>query len=205
MGFRAAAGLLTAAMAVMLSACFGGGRGLVQDDPSAEAVSGASRTEAEAALRGMVEKHLRAEAGRGSSGSPELVRRRPYYFREYVEYPGGAESMEIVLRENDSRIRPLSGEVRAAKVRHSTRMHRSRGEAAEDGSFFRDTGTEILNYELRNGRWRRVGSLFVADKTEEFLNGEWVPRREEERRVAPEARPGWFARTLSKITGRDME
>jgi len=205
MGFRAAAGLLAVTMAVVLSACFGGGRGLVQDDPSAEAVSGASREEAETALRGLVGKHLRAEASRGASGSPDLVRRRPYYFREYVAYPDGAESMEIVLRDNDSRIRPLSGEVRVAKVRHSTRMHRSRGEAEEDANFFRDTGTEILNYELRNGRWRRVGSLFVADKTEEFLNGEWVARREEEKRVAPEAQPVWFSRTLSKITGRDTE
>lgn len=205
MGFRAATGLLAVTMAVMLSACFGGGRGLVQDDPSAEAVSGASKTEAETALRGLVEKYLRAQAARGDSGSPDLVRRRPYYFREYVSYPEGPENMKIVLRENDSRIRPLSGEVRAAKVRHSTRMHRDRGEAGGDANFFRDTGTEILNYELRNGRWRRVGSLFVADKTEEFLDGEWVPRREEEKRVAPEAQPGWFARTLSKITGRDTE
>ncbi|HOC72741.1 MAG TPA: hypothetical protein PKL54_07990 [Candidatus Hydrogenedentes bacterium] len=205
MGFRAAAGLLALAMMATISGCFGGGRAIVQDDPSAEAVSGASREEAETALRGIVEKHLQAEAGRGSAAGPDMVRRRPYYFREYVEYPSGAGGMEIVLRENDSRIRPLSGEVRVAKVRHSTRMHRSRGEAAEDANFFRDTGTEMLNYELRNGRWRRVGSLFVADKTEEFLNGEWVPRREEEQRVAPEAQPGWFARMISKITGRDTE
>ena len=162
MGFRAAAGLLVLAMTAALSGCFGGGRGIVQDDPSAEAVSGASREEAETVLRGIVEKHLRAEAGRGSAAGPDMVRRRPYYFREYVEYPSGAGGMEIVLRDNDSRIRPLSGEVRVAKVRHSTRMHRSRGEAAEDANFFRDTGTEMLNYELRNGRCCRRAACCVT-------------------------------------------
>lgn len=187
-----------------LSACARGGRDLATAD-GAGPVSGASQSEAEAVLRGIVADHVRAEQRRGGSGDPDLVRKRPYYFREFVEYPGGADGVEIILRENDSRTRPLTGEARLGKVRYSTRMHRKRGDAAADGAFIRDTGVEALNYELRNGRWRRVGSLFVADKTEEYADGQWVPRREETVRVNPDDKPGWFSRTFSKITGRDTE
>ena len=85
-------------------------------------------------------------------------------------------------------------------------MHRERAAAVEDDNFLRDTGTESLNYELRNGRWHRLGGLYVAAKTEENLAGEWVPRRDDTVRVNPsESKPGWFSRSWSKLTGKDTE
>ncbi|MBW7864486.1 MAG: hypothetical protein GX580_08200 [Candidatus Hydrogenedens sp.] len=203
MAFRVTAVLAALFLLTGFSACARGGRVVSKD--GAGPVSGASQSEAETVLRGIVAEHVRTEQRRGNSGDPDLVRRRPYFYREFVEYPGGSEQMEITLRENDSRTRPLTGEVRLDKVRYSTRMHRDRGEALGDGAFIRDTGVESLNYELRNGRWHRVGSLFVADKTEEYADGQWVPRREELVRVNPDDKPGWFSRTWSKITGRDTE
>ena len=65
------------------------------------------------------------------------------------------------------------------------------------------TGEETLTFEYRNGRWVRIGSLFVAEKTEENVNGEWVPLQEEvERTVAAEEDAGFVTRTWRNIMDR---
>jgi len=88
-------------------------------------------------------------------------------------------------------------------------LHRKRGEAEQDANFLRDTGSETDTYELRNGKWVRVGSMFVATKSEENVNGEWLPVNETVKRtVAAEeqkARGGWFKRTWASVTGQEVE
>jgi len=205
--------LLSAAIVASLSSCatvkgwFGGGE---EKEAVAGAVEGpvaiASKDEAESRLQDTVKKYIMSELRRGEKAKPDMVQKRPYFYKEYVEYPDGTDKFDIQLRDNESRTRPFLAEVKINKIRFSTRMYRERDRAEEDGNFLRDTGTETLSYELRNGRWHRVGSLYVAAKTEENVAGEWVPRREETVRVSPsESRPGWFKRTWSKITGRDVE
>lgn len=182
---------------------FGGGKGAEFPEPAGEAVEEVTREDYEDALRESVERYVQA-AHRNRDEKKAAVRRaKPYYFKEYSVYPENAENLDIEYKETESRTRPVIAEVTLDRVRYSTRLHRKREDARQDDNFFRDTGAETLTYELRNGRWRRVGSLFVANKTEEYVNGEWVPRREEvERVLEAEERKGWFGRVWSTITGR---
>jgi len=204
--------LTTIALLLLTSGCatvsgwFGGGDNapLPAGSQGESVLSGASIDECRQDLEKLVAAHVSAELSKGNSQQPALLRKRPYYYKEYVEYPDPGNP-KIIIRENDSKTRPLSAEVTLAKIRFSTQMHRNAGSAREDNRFFRDTGEEKLNYELRNGRWRRVGSIYVAEKTEECVNGTWVPRNEEISRVNPNERPGWFKRTWTKIFGGDTE
>ena len=170
--------------------------------PSAEVVPGPMTKEQVASeLRTLVTKEI-AAASRDDRNTVE--RRRPYYFKQYAEYPASDE-VAIDFQERDSRTTPYSAEVNLPKVRYATRLHRVREEAATDQNFLRDTGNETISFEFRNGRWVRLGSLFHAEKVEENVNGEWLPVREEVKRtVAAEEQnsEGWFGRTWSAITGR---
>ena len=208
--------VLSAVIVASLSSCstvggwFGGGKDSKKEDVAANAADGpvaaASKDEAESRLQDAVRGYIQSELRRGTKANPDLVHKRPYFYREYVEYPDGADKFDVQLRDNDSRTRPFIAEVKMNKIRFSTRMHRERAAAVEDDNFLRDTGTESLNYELRNGRWHRLGGLYVAAKTEENLAGEWVPRRDDTVRVNPsESKPGWFSRSWSKLTGKDTE
>jgi hypothetical protein len=131
----------------------------------------------------------------------------PYYSKEYSIYPGGVESAEIGITETDSRLRPYVATVKLERQRYTTRLHRERGEAEADADFIRETGTETLTYEWRGNDWMKVGSLFVAQLSEQQVDGQWAPIQETEKRtVATEeeaAEGGWFSRMASKLTGGD--
>jgi len=160
------------------------------------------QTRAEQRLREIVREHIQAEQRVTDASNAPIVRRRPYYFREYSVYPDGLNGFVIDFREIDSRIRPLMAEVKINKIRYSTRMHRKRNAAESDTDFLRDTGEETLVFELRSGRWTRVGAIFNAHKTEEMVNGQWAPRKDETLRVIPtEDRPGRFRRFWLRIRG----
>ncbi len=163
-----------------------------------------TRVEAEARLREIVRDYI-VEAGPVQEApQAPVIRRRPYFFREYVVYPEGPDAFEVEFREIDSRIRPLLAEVQINKVRYSTRMHRKRDRAQGDRNFLRDTGVETLVYEWRSGRWTLTSAFFNAHKTEEMIAGEWQPRRDETLRVIPEEdQPGWFGRIWQRIRGAD--
>ena len=152
---------------------FGGSKGAdgVRVTELADPVSASDR---EANLRELVRNELSANEARSGSASAELVARRPYYFREYAEYRGASGDFELDFRERDSRTAPYAAEVAYDKLRYSTRLHRNREQARADSNFLRDTGRETVSYEMRNGEWRKVGSFFVADRTEEQVDGEWV-------------------------------
>lgn len=194
---------------VALSSCAslrGGG-----DAPSAGAVAdgealaaSASESESREQLLRQVRLHISRTEAAGKSGEDQVIRKRPYFYKEYNEYPGGGADANITLTETDSRTSPYLAEVEVERVRYSTKLHRSRDAARLDDGFLRDTGTETLSYELRNGRWTRVGSFFVAETTEQQQGGQWEPvQRVIERPIqSEESQQGWFGRTLSAITGR---
>ncbi len=173
----------------------GGGKGTGESGPRyvAEAV------DYEALLLAEVKAHLKGVAGAESRN--RLVRRKPYYFKEYAEYAAGARPGDITMVETASRTAPYRADVTLRKVRYATRLRRAKDAARLDTDFLRDTGTEVLSYEFNSGQWRRLGSLFVAEKTEERVGGAWVPVREEPARLVPEeeAPRGWFGRLRKRL------
>jgi len=169
---------------------------------SAEAVRETTE-DREAELRRVVRKQIEA-AERDAGQQSRVIRRKPYFYKEYAEYPEGADSAEVVVQETESITTPYVADVTVSKLRFATRLHRRRKEAAADANFLRDTGTERITFEMRNGKWVRVGGIFLADKTEEKIDGEWAPPREAvERTVAAEEEKAgsWLKRAWRSITG----
>lgn len=115
-----------------------------------------------------------SSAKSAASGRSKIISKKPYYYKEYVEYPEGPNSFETSVIEQDSITSPYQGDVTINKLRYATRLHRNRDEARDDDRFRRDTGVETISFEYRNEEWHRIGSLFVAEKTEQSLGGEWV-------------------------------
>mgnify|MGYP003351680026 CR=1 FL=1 len=156
-----------------------------------------------AALRSEVHKRIEINARTMAEDKQHLIHRTPYWYKEYSEYPAGSDNFEVQTADTESRAAPMTGAVSLDKIRFSTRLHRDRDEAEHDTNFLRDTGAEKLAYTFRNGRWILTGSTFVADKSEENVNGQWVAVQETvQRTVAKEEKPGWFARTWATITGK---
>lgn len=157
------------------------------------------------ALRDLVSIRIKDVTKNAVEQRAVLVKRKPYFYREYEVYPDGPDRFDVTTQERESRTTPLIADVVLAKQRFVTRLHRNRKKAQSDTNFLRDTGTETITYELRNGGWVRVGSLFVASESEENVNGEWVPLEETAKRTVAaeeEKSKGWFGRTWSKIVGR---
>lgn len=155
-------------------------------------------------LHALIKEHIQSNKSYSNAAQVPVIRRRPYYLKEYSVYLNGPEEFEISFRELESKTRPLMAEVTIEKLRFSTRMHRKSARAREDHEFVRDTGVEKLVYELHNGRWTRIGAIFDAKTTEEQVNGDWVPKREELERVRPEdQQPGWFGRLWNRIRGEE--
>ena len=163
----------------------------------------ASMAERERQLEDAVRSYINDVSGDGGEDG-QLVRRKPYWFRQRVVYPDGPDAFEMSIREADSRTAPLRAEVKLDKVRYASEMHEKKDAAREDTNLYRGTGTETLTYEFRNGRWDKLGSLFVAEKLEENVNGEWVPVEEsvEEQLMAEQPSRGFLRRAWSGITGR---
>lgn len=159
-----------------------------------------------AELLALTEKRIQT-ANRGAEEmSGKVIHKKPYYYREYSLYPEDAGEIKVDVQERDSRTSPLIADVTMPKQRFATRLHRKRVEAEKDESFLRDTGVETVTYDLRGGKWVRVGSLFVAEKTEEKVDGEWQPVKEVVKRtVATEEEReggGWLKRAWSAVTGQ---
>lgn len=193
---------------IMLSSCAmfrGGGSDSPKVAEAGEALSAtSSESETRAQLLRQVQAHIDQAESDHKSDQDRVIRKRPYFYKEYSEYPKAASDADVTMTETESRTSPFVADVKLERTRYSTRLHRGRDEARIDDSFIRDTGTETLTYELRNGRWVRVGSFFLSEGAEEQVNGSWVPvQREVERTVkAEEPKQGWFGRTMSMITGK---
>ncbi len=193
-----------ATVAALVTGCavFKRGGGEQEAVTIAEVADPIPASEHEARLRAQVEGALEREQGDSGPGSAEVIARRPYYYREYAEFPSGTTAFDLAFNERDSRTSPYAAEVSYDKVRYSTRLHRSREDARADQNFLRDTGSETVSYEFRSGEWRKIGSLFVADRTEELVNGEWTQVNETvERTIAGEepSDQGWFDRTMNRL------
>jgi len=161
----------------------------------------------EAGLREMVRGQIAAAARVADEQKSKVIRSKPYFYKQWDVYPEGPDAFTVLTQEKESRSVPYVADVTVAKQRFATRLHRERAEAEKDVNFLRDTGTETITYEFRNGHWVRTGSLFIADTSEENVNGEWVQVDETSvRTVAAEEdrSEGWLSRTWSTISGRPV-
>ncbi len=199
-------------LTVFMSSCahlpFGGDRSESTDasmdaEPVATSDSGTVDDDEEALRRIVSNTVDRANASHDAARA-ELVKKDPYFFKQYEYYPDGATLAEIETRETESRTSPKVADVHLRKQRYVTQLHRKRDEARADEDFLRDTGDETLTYELRNGKWRRVSSLFVAESVERNVDGAWVPVEEIERTDDSDAEEdlGWFGRIWANVVGR---
>lgn len=177
---------------------------VVEEEAAAPSVQAEqpSREELERRLADLVRGEIASTMRNRESDANQVIRRRPYFYREYAVYPDGANHPGITIIEQESRTAPLIADVEVPKQRFSTKMHRRRDAAVADRNFFRDTGAETMTFEYRNNRWVRVGSLFVADRTEELVNGEWVPLRESVERAVSDEDDGWFSRQWNRVRER---
>ena len=200
---------LVSGLVLLLAACSHSGK---QERVAAQSPEGAeaspieqTASDYEAELRKLFRKHIEATARNVEAERQRVIRKKPHFYREYSVYPNDADDFEVLVQKTESLTKPCIADVTVAKLRFATRLHRKRDEARGDSNFLRDTGAEKVTFELRNNKWVRVGSLFVADKTEENVNGEWAPLKEEiQRTVAAEEekRGSWLKRTWNSITGR---
>lgn len=174
---------------------------------AAPAVAPAAMSEAdyEAALLAVVREHVQKTNSSKDADQARVIRRRPYYLREYSVYTSPEQTPKVVLQQKEKKTSPYIADVTLDKERFATRLHRKRPEAAADTSFLRDTGAEMLTYEWRNGAWVKSGSLFIADKSEENINGEWVAVAETSKRTAASEEPkseGFLKQIWYTLTGR---
>ena len=138
---------------------------------SADERSAHGRTQSENRLRRIVRSDF-MEAGRSQDDSSrKLIFRKPFYYKERVEYPQGPDSFRIVIHEKESRTAPYSAEVTIRKIRYSTARHKKKADAQADMDFQRDTGMETVSYQFRAGKWKRIGSMFVAESSDENTSG----------------------------------
>ena len=133
----------------------------------------AADVDQEARLRDLVAEQV--EEGRANQGeqSARLLFSKPMYYKEYWEYPQSESVFSADFTEKESLSIPLTAETEVEKIRFVTRVTRDRGEARDDTNYLRSTGIEQVSYELRHGEWRRIGSLFVAERTEELRDDGW--------------------------------
>lgn len=154
-------------------------------------------------LRKVVRRQLEIAARESTEERMEVQRMHPYWYRAYSEYPEGTEAFTVRLQETESRTTPYKGEVTLPKVRYATKFHNDRSDAQADSDLIRHTGEETLAFELRHGRWALLGSTFIAEKSEQNVNGTWVPVKTEEQPTFPEEEnEGWFKRVWGNVTGR---
>lgn len=150
-------------------------------------------------LQKIVRREIESDLRTSVEARNEVIRRKPYYFKEYAEYPEGSNSIDITLYETESRAAPYRADASYAKVRYATRLQRRRESARADEDFRRHTGRETQAFELRNGRWVRLGSTFVAESTEQKVGGVWQPVVEStEVFTEREEEPGFFGRIFGR-------
>lgn len=194
--------LFAGVLSVCLLSCAHGRKSA--EAPAFESNAAADATGNEAILLGLVKEHVAAASRNAGEQKNRVVRRKPYFFKQYDVYPEGTEGAKAVVQAQESRSIPWVGDVSLPKQRFITRFHAKRRDAEDDTNFLRETGRETITFELRSGRWVRVGSLFVAEKSEEYVNGEWVPVKETVKRTpaSEDRRKGFFGRTWDKLLGR---
>lgn len=199
---------LAVVLAGALSSCAmfrGGDGGATPDAAAATDVPAPAVVDYEAALRETVREYMAGQNAQADLAGQEVQKKDPYWFKEYAEYPAEPGEKDIIIQETESLTTPYVADVQLQKVRFITEMHRKKDEARADADFRRDTGTEVITFEWRNGQWMRAGSLFVAERVEELVDGQWQPVAEEQ--LAPMAAgapadEGWWRRAWGFVTGQ---
>lgn len=178
------------------------------DGPKADPVPADTKTQVstgdpEAALHEVVRARIGREGELDPARDANLVDARPYWYRELVVYPDGPEAYTLEMRETTSKTIPYTGHVELRQIRYATKLHRSRSKAAQDTNFYRSFGTKFLTYRYSNGEWREEGSMFVAERKEEKVGGEWVLVRKEDEAplTTQEPEPGWLGQLWQNIFG----
>ncbi len=130
-----------------------------------------------------------------------VYRKRPYYWKNYSVYNNTEGPFEIDVQETDTKSKPYIAKIQLEKTIYYTKLHNNRRDAEEDTNFIRSKGKETLTYELRNGQWIKIGSLFVPEQTEKKIGDTWAPIKEEElqKEQPEEPKEGWFKRIRSWI------
>lgn len=130
-----------------------------------------------------------------------IYHKKPYFWKNYSTYSNADGPFDIKIQETDSKSKPYIAKVELQKTMYYTQLHRNRRNAEEDTNFIRSIGKETLTYELRNGRWAKIGSLFIPEQTEKKVGDNWVPLKEEElqKEQPEEPKKGWFNRIRSWI------
>lgn len=128
----------------------------------------------EAQLRELVAEDVDRERQNNGERSARLLYSKPFYYKEYWELPEEELVFSADFTQKESLSIPLTAEAEVEKIRFATRASRAKDEVRDDDNYLRSTGIEQVSYELRHGTWRRVGSLFLAERTEEMRDGDWV-------------------------------
>ena len=120
-------------------------------------------------LRALVDDSLSKLQRNDSTDAAQILFRKPFFYKESVSYSDGIDGYSLDIRTSESLTTPYTAQVRLRKERFATKFHKKKNEARKDGTFFKSSGFETLSYELRNGRWREVGTLYVATETDPKL------------------------------------
>ena len=165
---RPARTLLLGLLIISLPACsiFRFGKGVPAPLPASIEVIG---TDYEDKLRSLVNDSLTKSQRYDSAGSARLTFRRPYFYKEYVAYPDGVDNYSLDIRASESLTTPYTAQIRLKKQRYVTKFQKKREPTRRDTTFYESIGFETLSYELRHGRWREVGTLYVAQETDPRL------------------------------------
>ena len=117
-------------------------------------------------LRTLIDRHLKDSSQYNSAANAQLLFRKPYHYREYVEYPNGIDSYSIDISKTEYKGTPYIAKARLEKNRYVTDLEKKKSKARKDSEFNFATGTQTLSYELRHGQWRETGSVFVAQESQ---------------------------------------
>jgi hypothetical protein len=168
MRIRFAQILLVGLLMALLPACsmFRFGQGAPAPLPASIEVMG---SDYEDRLRTLVDDSLTKLQRHDSAENARMTFRKPYFYREYVAYPDGVDDYSLDIRASESLTTPYTAQIRLKKQRYVTKFERKREVTHRDTVFYESTGHETLSYELRHGRWREVGTLYVAEETDPRL------------------------------------
>jgi hypothetical protein len=119
-----------------------------------------------AQLRALVDRRLTDSSKSNSANNAQLHYRKPFHYKEYVEYPNGIASYTVEISKTEYKGTPYFAKVRLAKKRYVTALEKKKSGARKDQEFFYSSGTQTLSYEMRHGKWVETGSVFVAQESQ---------------------------------------
>ena len=102
----------------------------------------------EVRLRAMVDKRLSESQQHSTADNAALNFSKPYFYKEYVDYPDGIQGYTLEILESDSKGTPYSARISLAKKRYVTKLVKKKSQARSDDSYSEAVGVETLSYEF---------------------------------------------------------